>query len=273
MMKTKWTRNIAWITASALGFVGIQAQAYQYEIGVLYGHADLPLSGLTGAESDTLGIGGDFYLTPVDVTNRPRGEAAFLAQATSFGVSYLSTDFEDDFTGLDEDESALVVGGRYVDVGSGLVLEADIFAADADGYRIAGGMYISDDSQVLLSWASDDESQVDELGVGFKSVTPYIGDSFLGLEADISRSSIDSDGVDADWTTISADGTYFVTPLASFGVGLGFGSGDIDSTEYRVFGELFLNDNVGVGASYEVVDYDEFDGEEKTWLLTAFLRQ
>ena len=257
-------------TAIAAASTTAMANDYRFEIDAGYQNDEISKN----VDLTTLVVGGTFYLAPVDDSDAPKAEAAFLQQASDIHAGWGRTNIEVDGTDFspktDEDGDVWALGGRYV-TGSGLILELDyatteIDNVDADVWALGVGYYLSDTSSLTLGYV---QTEIDDLDtdddvwtLGYKALY----NNNLGLEADLSY--MDPKYGDSAYGITGAMDYYFNDNLSLGGV-LGYVSSDDNYTEATVYGvnaEYFFNSNIALSAGYTVSAPDKGD-DNNVWSI------
>ena len=212
-------------------------------------------------------VGGAFYLAPVDDSNGPKAEAAFLDQASNvhagWGRTNLEIDGSDFNPKVDEDGDVWALGGRYI-TGSGIILELDYAATEVDNSDVEAlgfgvGYYLTDASSITVSYAhseiDDLDSEDDVFSLGYKQLF----NNKFGLEADLTYADVKY-GEDAYGITGGLD--YYINDNFSVGGVLGYVGSDDDYTESGIYGvnaEYFFNSHIALNAGYTVSAPEEGD--------------
>lgn len=215
-------------------------------------------------------VGGAFYLAPVDDSNGPKAEAAFLDHASDVHAGWGRTNLEVDGTDFspkfDEDGDIWALGGRYV-TDSGVILELDYAAteienSDVDVWGLGIGYYLSDASTITVGYAHTEvenlDSEDDLWSVGYKALY----NNKFGLDADLTYADAEY-GDDAYGIRGALD--YYINDNFSVGGVLGYVGSDDDFTEAAIYGvktEYFFNSHIAVNAGYTVSTPEEGDDNE-----------
>ncbi len=95
-------------------------------------------------------------------------EAAFLDKASGLGATYSKLAFDGSF-----DASNLVIDGRFV-LANDFIIEAsatrdeveiDGYEADADSFSVGPGTYLNNNSDIVATFSSSDDTETDSLGM------------------------------------------------------------------------------------------------------------
>lgn len=173
----------------------------------------------------TIEFGGSYYLQPV-TEHALFGESAFLDKASYINGHYASTSWDWDYVGysFSTSYSNISIGGRYVleEGNKPYIIEGGIGFGDLGTLSIAGGMYLDDDTEVLVGLVSTDSVGS---GGGFGGFAGSLqGDMFFGRYKTL-MSVLKYDNVVVQATAMLMDG-------------------DLGGS---VFAEHYLNDNMSVG--------------------------
>lgn len=256
------------LLAAAVAAISTTAVADDYRFQV---SADYVNDAITkNIDLTTYLVGGAFYLAPVDDSNGPKAEAAFLEQASSVHAGWGRTNIEIDGSGfnpkIDEDGDVWALGGRYV-TDSGVILELDyatseIDNSDADAWGLGIGYYLSDTSSITLGYAhtevDDIDSEDDIWSVGYKQLL----NNKFGLKAGLTYADVES-GDDAYGINGGLD--YYINDNFSVGGVLGYVTSDDNYTEAGIYGvnaQYFFNSNIALNAGYTVSAPDKGDDNE-----------
>ena len=247
---------------------GAIAEDYRFEVKADY----LANEVNKNTDQTTYALGGAFYLSPVDDSNGPKAEAAFLNQASEIHLGYGATNIEIDGNSIDpgfgvkvdEDGDVWAVGGSYI-TGNGIILQLDYAVNDVDKVvdsEVSGvgiGYYLNDTSTVSLNYAYTEEDisgfEEDNWSLGYKNLF----NNKFGLELDLSYSD-PKNGEEA--YGIVGDLDYYINDNFSVGGVLGYISSDNDFREAAVYGvkaEYFFNSMIALDAGYTVSTPEEGD--------------
>ncbi|UTW44726.1 putative porin [bacterium SCSIO 12696] len=219
------------LTASSVSF----ANTFQYEISGSYselreeqlvpnsGFSPLPFSSFgpielttQTVETDSKGIAGSYFFSPVDTSRGPLAEAAFLDRASSITLNY------SDARNID----TLGISGLYINKEHGWIIGASFSQQDlpfgfgsADRKSLSVGYYVATNTTITLDWIDNDNlfSLADE---EYIARVRHFGEFISGLNYSVSGFFGTADGNNVD----SSD-TYGITAIVypnrrlSFGVG------------------------------------------------------
>jgi hypothetical protein len=219
------------------------AETYQAEAGIAYDRIDLDSPNVS---VNALSIGGSMYFQPVDDSKGPRMEAAFLSRASNITAAYLNNDNPlDDSYGFD---------ARFV-IPNGITLGANYADTGFDtSYSVALGTYLSDHSEVQVSYTSLDDAELDTLAIAYRSVVPLAGQSSLGYTASIGYvdTPVGDDGYELD-----ADVTYYLDRNFGLGASASFADqGLIDVSSIGAHASYFINPTFFIEGYYKTTDRD-----------------
>jgi len=228
---------------TALTSAYAQADTYQVEVGANYSQTDYD-----GFEVDTSSLNAEIFFSEVDTSKGPLAEASFLDKASGLGLSYDSISPE---VGDSTDNWSTDI--RFVTSGS-LIIEATYSDLDFDSvYGIGIGTYLNDTTDIVVSYSTTDESDVDTLAVDLHNVTSLSGDSSLGYN--VAAVYVDTD--DDSGYGIAGELTYYVNNNLGFGAFADITSvGDADVTNYGLNADYFINSMVRIVATYATTDFD-----------------
>ena len=256
------------LLVAAIAAISTTAVADEYRVQGTAGYVSDEIS--KNIDLTTYTLGGAYYLAPVDDSNGPKAEAAFLDQASSvhagWGRTTLKIDGTDFSPKVDEDGDVWALGGRYI-TDSGFILEADYAAteidnSDVEGFGVGIGYYLTDASSITLSYGhtevDDLDSDEDIWSAGYKQLF----NNKFGLDLDLTYADVES-GDDA--YGITGDLDYYINDNFSVGGVLGYVTSDDDYSEAAIYGvkaEYFFNSHIAFNAGYTVSTPEEGDDNE-----------
>ncbi|MFT7560125.1 MAG: hypothetical protein ACI93R_002040 [Flavobacteriales bacterium] len=243
-------------TIAVLTSAYAQADSYQVEIGATYGQSE------TGSfESDIYTLDGEVFFAEVDTSKGSLAEASFLDKASGLGLTYATTSPE---TGDSVD--AWATGLRVV-TGGDLIIEASYADSDDDSaFGIGIGTYLNDNTDIVVSYETADEADLDTLAVDLHSVVSLSGDSSLAYNVGASYIDANDSGYG-----IAGELTYYVNNNLGFGGVVGYTSvGDSDLTTFGVKADYFVNSTIRLRAMYSTAEANSFDTD--TFTLGASAR-
>jgi len=239
-------KKLAYIVAAgAIISTSAVADDYQAEIGLVYGtidtEVDLGPFGSGSVDANTAMLFGEVYFDKVDTSKGPLAEASFLSKSSGLMASY--TDIEN------VDDNSWGLGGRFV-FGEDYIIEADYSSdGDIDSYGIGFGKYLSDNTDVVVSYGSSDD--LDALNADMHSVVSLSGTSSLAYSLGIAYLKAS----DESGYGLSGDLTYYFNN--NFGIGASVARDsidDIDSTSWALNADWFVNNSWDLGLMYSSTD-------------------
>jgi len=235
------------LTAVASGLPAVtSAQEYQADIRAGIGSIDVE----GGDNAMQYMLGGTAYFAPVETTNKPLAEAAFLGKASNLnaGISYLNTDISN-FTATEIGaewyipNSMVYLAGQYTRL-SGDILEGDAWSVSAGITPIEGFL-------VSTSYIKDSDY---EPNIDAKYVLLLNEGRALNMHGSLQ--------VGDDVTYYTAGMDYYFNANTSVGFEYEDSTGDegdiFDS--YTVNGKHFFTEKAYVGAFYTGTDYTDTVG-------------
>ncbi|GAA4097040.1 putative porin [Zhongshania borealis] len=259
------------LLASAIALIatGHAYADYQFELGAVYTQGET-----ANTDYDGFGIGGEFHFDKVDTSKGPLAEASFLDKSSFVDFAFLSV--EPDVAGAD-DVDTTNIGGRFV-TATNLIIEAnwstvDTGNSDSDSIRVGVGTYLNDNTDVVVSYTSEDDNNadVDYLDVAFHGVNPL--NQGTSVAYDVAVGYIDTDN-DSGYQ-IAVGGTYYFNTM--FGLGLNAGIvdvGDSSSDTISLDASFFPNPQVEIFASIfdSSIEVNNNDADADGILLGAAFR-
>ena len=243
MDKENLMKNVLLTSIAALG-VSVSAYGdYQFEGNIGYNQGDVE-----DLDFDGYSLSASVYFDVVDDSKGPLREAAFLDKASNVSLSFATSEFDDfgDSDDISAISTRIVIQEDWIVVGAYTDLDAD------ELFSIGAGAYLSDTSDVIVSYSRLADGDFDSLGVTFHSLT-HLG-AGSAISSDIGFSYIDSDE-----NGYSAIGSVTYYPLSQLGFGANVvrtSLNDIDTTALSIFAEYFFNQNISGEISYTTSDED-----------------
>lgn len=252
------------------------AQAdYRWEAGV----------DLSGGDVDAIGVGGTFYLSPVDDTKGPLGEAAFLDHASSISANYIDGETDGDGEGIEFKDYS--ISGRYVtnearwifDLGYERNEPDNPFGVGPDEFEIdtftAGiGKYLTDSTTLVFTYQNKDADEGGDVDTYRADIEHLwqLSKVALKFNAGYGQTDIEEEfGDDIDiW-----DAGVTVYPSKRLGIGGGYRNTENDLAEieqYFARAEWFINEQVGISLEYQDAELDDTDIEADAVVFGARLR-
>ncbi|MDF1690727.1 MAG: putative porin [Zhongshania sp.] len=242
---------------------------YQFELGAVYTQGEA-----ANTDYDGFGIAGEFHFDKVDTSKGPLAEASFLDKSSFVNFNFLS--IEPDFANADEIETTNI-GGRFV-TATKLIIEADWTTvdtgnSDADSIRVGVGTYLNDNTDVVVSYTTedDDNADVDYLDVAFHGVNPL--NQGASVAYDVAVGYIDTDN-DSGYQ-IAVGGTYYFNTMFGIGVNAGITDvGDASSDTISIDASFFPNPQIELYASIfdSSIEENNNDADADGILLGAAVR-
>jgi hypothetical protein len=241
---------------------------YQGEISAAYGDIDTSDS----EEGYMVGVEGKYYFAPVDTTNHPLAEAAFIEKANNVYVNLGNYEYKD--SGERTDIYMRSVGIDFYIPNSMIYLGAGVVEGKAkstwsmDGYSESYSTKWDSSWFVkagiapitgLLVWSefTEDVDVSDEWNINGKYVLPLAGEQALNIEASYEQSD-----VDFEHDTITGAVDYYLDRNLSLGAGFVNTSfdnsiGDDAVNDYFIRARNFFTDNISAEISYTDGDYED----------------
>jgi hypothetical protein len=222
-----------------------------------------------------VGLEGKYYFSPVDTTNHPLAEAAFVERSSNIYVKLDNYEFKDSGYRIDFYHRALGVDfyipNTMFFLGAGIDEYKSKYTAPAEGGVFSESSSSKWDSSWfvkagiapvtgLLVWSefTEDVDVSDVWNINGKYVIPLAGEHALNIEASYEKSKIGY----ADDTVTAAVDYYFDRNLS---VGAGFSHASFDGNEYSdsendssyfIRARNHFTDNISVDLSYTDGDYE-----------------
>lgn len=256
-MNTK--KNLVGIALTSLISVPALADNFEAEAGLILTDSSYEI-GPAKADLDSITVVGSLYFDAVDTSKGPLAEAVFLDQASGISASFSDVD--------DPGDNAYSLSGRFVTSNS-MIIEASYVddEFDTQTYGIGIGTYITDKSDIVVSYATNDDLDFDVLAADYHSLMSLSGGASLSYSVVVEY--IDSS--DDSGFGVGGDVTYYMDQYLGFGV---YGStreiNDSDVTTFGFQGSYFISPDFYVIAFVQNID---FDGPEQDSIgVGAFLR-
>lgn len=251
------------------------AQAdYQWQVDAAASRTNIDV-GFDDGDADNFGIAGSYFLESVDTSKGPLSEAAFVDQASSVSLSYIYTDLDDIIEDVDGDEYGLE--GRYVTDNAGWIIEGSYSRqtpdfSDIDTYSVGFGKYLTDNTTLTVSYVKTD---IDEGGDtdGYVASVEHLwtlSSGAIKLEGNAGFVNVD-DGDDIDVYNVAA--TYYINNNLGLGASYGkFDGGGAETDEWSLFAEWFINEQFAVSAAYAESELDDTDIEIDAFAIGGTFR-
>jgi len=243
---------------SALTTLSAQAD-YQFEANVGYIRGDVDFDfdfdfDVDNVDFDGYTLAATAFLESVDTSKGPLSEASFLDKSSNISIAFSTTEFDD----VDNDVSA--ISGRYV-LSQDFIVEAGYTDLDSDtSFTIGFGKYLTNSSDILISYTKFDNSDANLLDLAFHSVNDLTGPTSIAY--DLGASYIDAD--DETGFRLNAGLTYYPTKQLGLGISGSYSSiedtndtedtDDTDITKIELGAEYFFNENVAGSLAFSTQD-------------------
>lgn len=247
--------------AAALATSVAFAEDYQFELGASY---------TTGDEADTdfdgFGFYGEFHFDNVDTTKGPLNEAAFLDKSSSVAVGWDTSEAD----GADDSNDMLSVAGRFV-TSSNWIFEVgyvDTSTMGSDDFVIGAGvgLYLNDNLDLVVSYATADEADSSSLGVDLHGVNSLSGETALAY--DFGAAYLD-DGEETGFGLLAGIDYYFNKSF-NLGASVALTSVDeVDESAISVGVDYFVAPSIKLSADF-VTQGQDADGS--AFVLGAAVR-
>ncbi|SMF57558.1 hypothetical protein SAMN02745866_03688 [Alteromonadaceae bacterium Bs31] len=237
------------IAAGALLASPVFANDYQAELGLVYGQVDTKLDlgpfGSFDDDASSTTLYGEVFFDTVDTSKGPLAEASFLSKSSGLSLSYTTVE--------DVDDDSWALGGRFV-FGNDYIIEAGYSSVeDSTSWGAGFGKYLTDSTDLVVSYSTNDDANLDTLSADMHSVVSLSGDASLAYTLGLSY-------LDADSETgfgIAGDLTYYFNNNLGIGAGVSQQSFDsVDITTWQVFADWFVTNNLDLGLSYSDTDME-----------------
>lgn len=232
------------LAVSALAVSPVFASDYQAEVGFNYGTIDAD----GGDSLRTASLFGEVFFAPVDTSKGALNEASFLSKSSGLHATY--TDIED------ADDNSWNLGGRFV-FGQDYIIEADVVSiGDSNTIGIGFGKYLTDTTDLVFSYASNDDDETDALAADLHSVVGLSAGASLAYSLNLGRVSVD----DESGMAFGGDLTYYFNKNAGIGFSMSRQSvNDIDTNTWGLFADWFVTDNLDLRLDYGNTDVEGFE--------------
>lgn len=232
---------------SALTTLSAQAD-YQFEANVGYFQGDVE-----NADFDGYALAATIFFESVDTSKGPLSEASFLDKSSGISLAFGTTEFDD----FDNEEDISSVSGRFV-LSNDFIIEADYTDFDFDtSFTIGFGKYLTESSDILISYTTFDDVDFNVLDLAFHSVNGLTGPASIAY--DLGASYIDADNETG--FGLNAGLTFYPTSQLGLGISGSYSSvDDTDVTTIELGAEYFFNENVAGSLTYSTSDTD-FDND------------
>ncbi len=245
---------------------------YQFEANAYYAETE------TGdLDTDLAAASFSYYFNRVDDSKGPLAEAAFINKASSVTVSYAEAD-SDLAAGGTADSDAYGFGVEYVVPESNTIIglryaEGESNDEDADQLGITVGKYLSDKVSFTvdidyLEFDLDNEER-DNYGFNFHYLSDQSENKRLGLDIGLLRSETSSDtNGDDDFNSVYALGTIYITDQLGISAGWEVSNGGEDKGDtVSVSTKYFINSNIALELGYAHAGYTEDERDSDKTLM------
>lgn len=236
--------------ASAVS-VGAYAD-YEAELGLTYSDIE---------ETDAITLSGELFFDSVDTSKGPHSEASFLDKASGVMLTYSDVDGADD--------NPYSLSGRFV-TSSDLIIEAGFTDfGNNDQLQIGIGTYLTDTSDIVISYVSNDEADTDTLTADYHNVSSLGGGASLAYS--VAGSYVDASNENG--YGLGGDITYYPTDNFGFGASAALVTlDDNDTTNIALHADYFITPDFHIQGLYSSLDNDAFSEDIDTISIGAFFR-
>jgi hypothetical protein len=236
------------------------AENYNSEFSAGYIAGDVDAEGQS-SDLNAFSILQQVYLSEVDTSVGPLGQAAFVSRSSSYSFGYSVID---DVNESDTDIASAAIDLRHKDTGLIFSLAysfTDISSVGAisDQVDVRVGKYVAETTAVSLEYSREKFNQQDGLAedVVALSIT-HVGTGDVGFAIEGSLSMADKINDDEQFGIAVSAAVY---PARDFGMGAGFDVSLAEEDNDRVFAfaEWFVKPNLKAAATYYISDEDNVD--------------
>lgn len=264
---------------SALLACSIASHAeYRAEISAAYIDMETTL-GAFSTDTDGWDLSGTYYFDNVDSSKGPLAEAAFLDRAS--GISGSFSRLSNDDLGMDLNSHG--ISGLFVSKQTGWLFgaafeKADLDQPDADinTYAIRAGKYIADNSTLSVSYGYSEDAdysgsdKLQNYSLDFRHLSStesghsYAIAGYLGKQDSLFNSKD---------TLYGGSYTLYLNNNLGFGASMDMIDSDYEEIfGYSLFASWFVNESIGLSLSYTNEEADEFDFENETLAVAISAR-
>lgn len=240
------------------------AATYQSEISAAYADID---TNDDPEEGYLVGLDGTYYFSPVDTSNHPLAEAAFIEKASNLYINLSNYEFKEDGDRLDIYRRSIGVDfyipNTFFYLGAGVNEIKSKYTWPAgegtESSKWDSAWFVKTGIAPvtgLLVWTefTEDVDVSDEWNINGKYVIPLSGEQALNIEASYEKSDI---AYAEDTITGTID--YYLDRNLSVGAGFvnaSYNSDEDSTTDYFVRGRNFFSDNISAELTYIDGDYE-----------------
>jgi predicted porin len=201
----------------------------------------------TSDNNDSYNINGSYFLSPVDITKGPLGEAVFLNRSNALraGLNRSESDLQDKSLS----SNFWNLGGTYHLNNSGLFINVDVahvnnsIGPNSKSYALGGGYYLSDDWFVTIDTMHDKDFKYQNMTVGTKKLIDLGEDSFISLNASVTNKNY----------TYNVGADYYFNKRLSVGLAhTWYDDFDVDTTSINA--NWFITDTISVSLGINKLD-------------------
>lgn len=254
---------------------GAVAEAYRAETDFSYVGKD---DGSDGGY-DGLNFRGTFYFSPVDDSNGPLNEAAFISRSSSV---FALLGYGNPRHGT-VDVSTYGLGGAYINdlgllFGAHYILEnysGGGAESEVDDVLLQFGTYVADTGLLTFNFHvgqatqyDGDEKDANILAVNYKHLLQFEKERALALYGRFEYTNFEEEDA-ADIRSLLFEGDYYFNSVLSLGLLAGFGRSDWDQSGFRygANAKYYFNHHIGLSLSAERLDVSDTSYEMTTYRL------
>jgi len=249
------------------------AQSYQYEANGVYNTGSSDFGDVDGFG---FGVSYCYFLRPVDATQGPFAERAFVDKAANVALGFGQSTFSSDSSSLESETDTLSVSGRFVTVENFIATfsyaktEPDN-VDDSTSFSLGFGKYLDDRTAVVANYSNmevggGDLSQFGIFGRQLSDRPSNNAGTYLATEAGLNYLDAENDS----GYELLLGATYYTS--VQFGLGGGFSYrsiGDANATRLSVDAEYFLSPQLAVAAGFSRNDTDFSDTDNLSLSVTG----
>ena len=209
---------------------------------------------LVEADEDGFFVEGTYHFNEVDTSKGPLELASFLDRATSVTARFSDLINDDGFS----------LDGRFV-LGNDFIIEAG-YMQDPSTFNIGAGTYLSDSSEISLTFENNDDANTNSLTVDYFEIKDTRDNRSYAY--DVGFSVIDGDGDDG--FGVGGNITYYFQPEFSVGVTAGLVDvGDFEANNFVIDANYFFSETIAIFGSFSRDDqsFGDFEVESDTFIV------